>query len=165
MAIERVAVYPGSYDPLTNGHLDIIRRGLNLFDRIIVAVLVNPAKTHLFSLDERLQLLNDVFAGQPGVEIDHFDGLLIDFVHRHNATALVRGLRAISDFEIEFQMALMNRQLDPGVDTLFLVPSVEFTFLSSRLVKEIYQLGGEAPMMVPEIVHRRLQEKFRAPRP
>jgi len=155
------AVYPGSYDPLTNGHIDIIERGLKIFGKIIVAVLKNPDKTYLFDLEERQQILRSVFAGEKRIEVDHFEGLLVDYLNRRKVSTVVRGLRAISDFEIEFQMALMNRKIEPRVETIFFVPSESYSFLSSKLVKEIYQLGGEVGSMVPEIVDRKLKEKFR----
>lgn len=157
---ERIAVYPGSYDPLTNGHIDIIERGLKLFDRIIVAILKNPAKQSLFSIDERLEILRETFNNQKEIEVDCFEGLLVNYLRKKNATTVVRGLRAISDFEIEFQMALMNRRIEPECETIFLVPSVHYSFVSSRLVKEIYQLGGEIKNMIPSVVDRKLKEKF-----
>jgi pantetheine-phosphate adenylyltransferase len=161
MIKKNIAVYPGSYDPLTNGHIDIIERGLKIFDKIIVAVLKNPAKTYLFSLEERQQILSTVFKDSQRIEIDHFEGLLVDYLNRKGVSTVVRGLRAISDFEIEFQMALMNRKIEPRIETIFFVPSDAYSFLSSKLVKEIYQLGGEVGSMVPEIVDRKLKEKFR----
>jgi pantetheine-phosphate adenylyltransferase len=161
MTEKRTAVYPGSYDPLTNGHIDIIERGLKIFGRIIVAVLKNPAKTYLFDLEERQQILRSVFAGEKRIVVDHFEGLLVDYLKRREVNTVVRGLRAISDFEIEFQMALMNRKIEPRIETIFFVPSESYSFLSSKLVKEIYQLGGEVGSMVPRIVDRKLKEKFR----
>jgi pantetheine-phosphate adenylyltransferase len=160
---KNMAVYPGSYDPLTNGHIDIIERGLKIFDKIVVAVLKNPAKTYLFSLEERCQILKDVFKNNDKIETVHFEGLLVDFVKERGITTIVRGLRAISDFEIEFQMALMNRKIEPRIETIFFVPSEAYSFLSSKLVKEIYLLGGEVPSMLPAIVERKLKEKFRRP--
>jgi pantetheine-phosphate adenylyltransferase len=161
MSKKNVAVYPGSYDPLTNGHIDIIERGLKIFDKIIVAVLKNPAKTYLFSLEERCQILKAVFKNKTKIEIVHFEGLLVDFVKERGITTIVRGLRAISDFEIEFQMALMNRKIEPRIETIFFVPSESYSFLSSKLVKEIYLLGGEVPSMLPTIVDRKLKERYR----
>jgi pantetheine-phosphate adenylyltransferase len=160
---KNMAVYPGSYDPLTNGHIDIIERGLKIFDKIVVAVLKNPAKTYLFNLEERCQILKDVFKNNDKIETVHFEGLLVDFVKERGITTIVRGLRAISDFEIEFQMALMNRKIEPRIETIFFVPSEAYSFLSSKLVKEIYLLGGEVPSMLPAIVERKLKEKFRRP--
>ncbi|MCP4218746.1 MAG: pantetheine-phosphate adenylyltransferase [bacterium] len=158
---ERIAVYPGSYDPLTKGHIDIIKRGLKIFDKIIVAALKNPSKTYLFDLEERMTILDKVFKKHKQIEVDYFEGLLVDYVKEKNITAVVRGLRAISDFEIEFQMALMNRRIEPECETIFLVPSVCYSYVSSRLVKEVYKLGGEITAMVPSIVDRKLKEKFR----
>ena len=157
---KNMAVYPGSYDPLTNGHIDIIQRGLKIFDKIVVAVLKNPSKTYLFSLEERQQILRSVFKDSPRIEIDHFEGLLVEYLNHKGINTVVRGLRAISDFEIEFQMALMNRKIEPRIETIFFVPSDSYSFLSSKLVKEIYQLGGEVGSMVPEIVDHKLKEKF-----
>ena len=161
MSEKNAAVYPGSYDPLTNGHIDIIERGLKIFGKIIVAVLKNPAKTYLFDLDERRDILQSVFGGEKRIEIDHFEGLLVDYLNRRGINTVVRGLRAISDFEIEFQMALMNRKIEPRIETIFFVPSESYSFLSSKLVKEIYMLGGEVSSMVPQIVDQKLKEKFR----
>ncbi|MCP5045971.1 MAG: pantetheine-phosphate adenylyltransferase [bacterium] len=158
---ERIAVYPGSYDPITNGHIDIILRGLNLFDRIIVAALKNPSKIGLFPLKERLRIMEKTFEKHDRIEVDYFEGLLVEYLEQKNATIVVRGLRAISDFEIEFQMALMNRQIKENIETIFLVPSVNYNFVSSRLVKEIYKLGGEIRGLVPPIVHRKLKQVFR----
>ena len=155
----RVAIYPGSFDPLTNGHVDIIERGSLLFDRIIVAVLVNPDKSPLFSVAERLEIARDVFRGRPNVEIDSFQGLLVDYARRKGATVIVRGLRAVSDFEYEMQMALMNRHLNPDVETVFMMPAEPYTYLSSRLVKEVYALGGSVHSLVPELVEARLRGK------
>jgi pantetheine-phosphate adenylyltransferase len=157
---ERIAVYPGSYDPLTNGHIDIIQRGLKIFDKIIVAALKNPSKTYLFSLEERMDMLMLTFKKNPNIEVDYFEGLLVDYLKKIGVNTVVRGLRAISDFEIEFQMALMNRSIKPEIETIFLVPSVCYSFVSSRLVKEVYQLGGEIETMVPDIVDKKLKEKF-----
>ena len=160
MPKKNMAVYPGSYDPLTNGHIDIIERGLKIFDKIVVAVLKNPSKTYLFSLEERQQILRSVFKDSPRIEIDHFEGLLVEYLNHKGINTVVRGLRAISDFEIEFQMALMNRKIEPRIETIFFVPSDSYSFLSSKLVKEIYQLGGEVGSMVPGIVDQKLKEKF-----
>jgi len=154
------AVYPGSYDPITNGHIDIIQRGLRIFDHITVAVLTNPDKDPLFSLEERLDMIHRCFDDNPRIQVDAFSGLLVDYMNRKQIHTVVRGLRAISDFEVEFQMALMNRRINQNVETIFLVPSVNYSFLSSRLVKEIYRLGGSIQQMVPDLVDRRLKEKF-----
>ena len=157
-----VIIMPGSYDPLTNGHIDIIRRGLKVFENVVVAVLKNPAKTYLFELEERLDILRHAFAKEKRIRVDAFSGLLVDYLRERRYTTVVRGLRAISDFEIEFQMALMNRKIEPKVETIFFVPSVEYSFLSSKLVKEIYQLGGVVKGMVPERVDEMLKRKFHA---
>ena len=157
---EKIAVYPGSYDPLTNGHIDIIQRGLKIFDKIIVAALKNPSKTYLFSLEERMDMLMETFRKTPNIQVDYFEGLLVDYLKKIGVNTVVRGLRAISDFEIEFQMALMNRSIKPEIETIFLVPSICYSFVSSRLVKEVYQLGGGVEKMVPEIVDEKLKEKY-----
>ncbi len=157
---ERVAVYPGSFDPITNGHVDIIQRGARLFDRIIVAVLVNPDKRPMFAVEERVETAREVFAGEPKVEVDAFDGLLIDFARQKQASVIVRGLRAVSDFEFEFQMALMNRRLAPDIETVFMMPAEAYTYISSRLVREVYGLGGEVRGLVPEAVVGRMRRKF-----
>jgi pantetheine-phosphate adenylyltransferase len=154
----RTAIFPGSFDPITNGHVDIIRRALRLFDRIVVAVLKNASKQPHFSPDERVAIIGEVFAGERGVEVDTFDGLLVDYVQRKQAVAIVRGLRAISDFEYEMQMAHMNRHLSPTVETVFLMPDETNSFLSSRLVKEVFSLGGQVGAFVPPAVERRLQQ-------
>ena len=137
-----LAVYPGSFDPLTNGHVDIISRGARLFDRIIVAILVNAEKSPLFTMDERVEIARAVFKTHRNVEVDTFDGLLVDYVERRNAQVIVRGLRAVSDFEFEFQMALMNQRLKPQIETVFMMPAEQYTYISSRLIKEVFSLGG-----------------------
>jgi len=154
-----LAVYPGSFDPLTNGHVDIITRGARLFDRIVVAILVNAEKAPLFSMQERVEIARNVFEDQRNVEVDTFDGLLVDYVERRNAQAIVRGLRAISDFEFEFQMALMNRRLSPSVETVFMMPAEQYTYISSRLIKEVFSLGGRVHGLVPDLVEQRLRQK------
>jgi len=143
------AVYPGSFDPLTNGHLDIIRRATRLFDRVLVAVLENEDKAPLFSIAERMALIERCTADIPGVEVHSFTGLLVDFMHRANANVVVRGIRAVSDYEYELQMALMNRELSANVETIFMPPAVEYTYVSSRLVKEVFRLGGDISRLVP----------------
>jgi pantetheine-phosphate adenylyltransferase len=158
---ERLAVYPGTFDPLTNGHVDIILRGARLFDRIIVAMLVNPEKSPLFSVEERVEIAREVFGSQPKVEVDTFDGLLVDYARRKRASVIVRGLRAVSDFEYELQMALMNRRLNPELETVFMMPAETYTYLSSRLVKEVFALGGDVRGLVPEAVYARLRLKHR----
>jgi pantetheine-phosphate adenylyltransferase len=154
-----LAVYPGSFDPLTNGHVDIITRGARLFDRIVVAILVNAEKSPLFSMDERVEILRDVFKPHPNVEVDTFNGLLVDYVERKKAQVIVRGLRAVSDFEFEFQMALMNQRLKPQIETVFMMPAEQYTYISSRLIKEVFALGGRVHGLVPELVEQRLREK------
>jgi pantetheine-phosphate adenylyltransferase len=155
----KLAVYPGSFDPLTNGHVDIIERGTHLFDKIIVAILVNVDKSPLFTMQERVEIVRDVFKNQPNVEVDTFDGLLVDYVKRRKADVIVRGLRALSDFETEFQMALMNRRLGPTIETVFMMPAEQYTYISSRLIKEVFSLGGQVRGLVPEIVESRLKDK------
>ena len=154
-----LAVYPGSFDPLTNGHVDIILRGARLFDRIIVAMLVNAEKAPLFSMAERVEIARDVFREHAKVEVDTFDGLLVDYVERRQAQVIVRGLRAVSDFEFEFQMALMNQRLNPRIETVFMMPAEQYTYISSRLIKEVFALGGRVHGLVPELVEQRLREK------
>ncbi len=154
-----LAVYPGSFDPLTNGHVDIIARGARLFDRIIVAILMNAEKEPLFSMDERVEIARAVFKSHANVEIDTFNGLLVDYVERRHAQVIVRGLRAVSDFEFEFQMALMNQRLDPKIETVFMMPAEQYTYISSRLIKEVFSLGGRVHGLVPDLVESRLREK------
>jgi pantetheine-phosphate adenylyltransferase len=154
-----LAVYPGSFDPLTNGHVDIIARGARLFDRIVVAILVNAEKHPLFSLPERVAIAREVFKGRTNVEVDTFDGLLVDYMERRKAQVVVRGLRAISDFEFEFQMALMNRRLNETIETVFMMPAEQYTYISSRLIKEVFSLGGTIEGLVPELVLARLHDK------
>jgi pantetheine-phosphate adenylyltransferase len=156
-----LAVYPGSFDPLTNGHVDIILRGARLFDRIVVAILVNAEKAPLFSMPERLDIIRTVFRNQPNVEVDTFDGLLVDYVARRGAHVIVRGLRAVSDFEYEFQMALMNQRLNDRIQTIFMMPAEQYTYISSRLIKEVFALGGRVNGLVPDMVESRLRDKVR----
>ncbi len=157
-----LAVYPGSFDPLTNGHVDIISRGARLFDRIIVAVLVNAEKRPLFTMAERVEIARAVFEDLPNVEVDTFEGLLVDYVDRRGAQVIVRGLRAVSDFEFEFQMALMNRRLNGAIETVFMMPAEQYTYISSRLIKEVFSLGGQVKGLVPDMVEARLREKVAA---
>ncbi len=155
-----VAVYPGSFDPVTNGHLDIIERSAKLFDKVIVGVLNNSSKNPIFSFDERVEMLTEVTAHIGNVEISSFEGLLVDYVESNNIDVIVKGLRAISDFEIEFQMALMNRKLSSEVETMFLMTSQEYSYLSSSLVKEVFRHGGEICEFVPNLVLNRMKEKY-----
>jgi len=154
-----LAVYPGSFDPLTNGHVDIIERGARLFDRIIVAMLVNAEKSPMFTMAERVEIARAVFKNHPNVEIDTFDGLLVNYMQRRKANVIVRGLRAVSDFEYEMQMALMNRELEEAVETVFMMPAAQYSFISSRLIKEVFSLGGRVHGLVPDLVEKKLQEK------
>ena len=155
-----IAVYPGSFDPLTNGHVDIITRGAKLFDRIIVAILVNAEKSPLFSMEERVEIARAVFKDVSNVEVETFDGLLVDYLERRHADVVIRGLRAISDFEYEFQMALMNRRLNARVQTLFMMPAEQYTYISSRLIREVVSLGGRVHGLVPDMVEARLRQKM-----
>jgi len=164
MAQNRTAVYPGSFDPITNGHIDLVRRTLRVFDRIIVAIATNPDKENsLFSVEERLQMIREVFKGaEKRVRTDSFEGLLVDYAERVGAQVIIRGLRAISDFEYEFQMAMMNRELKPKIETLFMMTGESYFYISSRLVKEVVSLGGDVSGLVPKNVLKRLKEKFKA---
>ena len=159
--MERIAIYPGSFDPITNGHIDIIRRGAKLFPRIVVAVLQNPKKTTLFSTEERVEIIREIFQGETQIEVDTFHGLLVHFAKERGIRIVIRGLRAVSDFEYEFQMALMNQNLSPELETLFMMPSAPYTFLNSGVVKEVFALGGSVRDLVPPVVERRLHEKLR----
>jgi pantetheine-phosphate adenylyltransferase len=150
-----LAVYPGSFDPLTNGHVDIISRGARMFDRIIVAILVNAEKAPMFTMDERVDIAREVFKAEPKVEVDTFNGLLVDYVERKKAQVIVRGLRAVSDFEFEFQMALMNQRLKPQIETVFMMPAEQYTYISSRLIKEVFGLGGRVHGRPPPPLGRR----------
>jgi pantetheine-phosphate adenylyltransferase len=156
----RTVIYPGSFDPFTNGHLDIVHRAAKLFDHVIVAVAKNEGKGPLFSLDERLALVRDSVKDQANVTADTFEGLLVDYVEQRGGQAVIRGLRAVSDFEFEFQLALMNRKLNERVETIFMMPKDTYTFLSSRIVKEIARLGGDVSSFVPARVVNALREKI-----
>jgi pantetheine-phosphate adenylyltransferase len=158
-----LAVFPGSFDPITNGHLDIVDRALAVFDRVRMAILRNPEKQPLFSVDERLALIREAYRGNPRVEADSFTGLLVDYAAKAGASVLIRGIRAISDFEYELQMGLMNRRLDPRIETVFMIPAESHSYLSSRLVKEVFQLGGRVSDLVPKVVEKKLREKYGAP--
>ena len=155
-----IAIYPGSFDPITNGHLDLIQRGSGMFDKLIVSILRNENKEPLFSVEERTEMLREVVAGFPNVEVDSFDGLLVDHAAGHGATVLLRGIRAISDYEYELQMALMNRRLRPGIETIFMMANETYSFISSRLVKEVFGLGGNISGLVPASVEERMQRRI-----
>jgi pantetheine-phosphate adenylyltransferase len=154
------AVYPGSFDPPTNGHLDLIERGSKIFDELVVALLRNPEKNPLFSLADRRKMLEAMTAGFDNVSVDTFDGLTVDYALKVEARAILRGIRAISDYEYELQMALMNRKLQPGLETVFMMPAEKYSYLSSRLVREVAQLGGSIECLVPDIVAQKLREKI-----
>ena len=156
----KIAIYPGSFDPVTNGHIDIVERGSKLFDKIIVSILHNPNKEYLFTLEERQEMLKDSLKKLKNIEIDNFDGLLVDYASSRKAHAILRGLRAMSDFEYEFQMALMNRRLNREVQTVFLMTGLRWIFTSSSIIKEAIQFGGNIKGMVPPLVQKKLMEKF-----
>jgi pantetheine-phosphate adenylyltransferase len=153
------AIYPGSFDPLTNGHLDLIARGAKIFDHLVVAILRNSSKNPLFTVEERVAMLSEGTSEFSNVSVSTFDGLLIDFAREQRAHAVVRGIRAISDYEYEFQMAMMNRRLSPEVETIFLMPDAKYSFVSSRLVKEVFRLGGSVDGLVPRFVVERMHDK------
>ena len=154
------AIYPGSFDPLTNGHLDLIERGSKIFEELIVAILRNPEKDPLFTLPERKEMLQEMVKHYPNVRVDSFDGLLVDYAMKKNAKAVLRGIRAISDYEYELQMALMNRKLQPQMETVFMASGETYSYLSSRLVKEIFRLGGSVRGLVPDLVEEKMREKL-----
>ena len=156
------AIYPGSFDPLTCGHIDIIERSARLFDRVTVAILTNPEKTPLFAAEERREIIQEVVKGQfPNVDVEIFNGLLVDYARRKQARAIVRGIRAVTDYEYEFQMALMNRRLAPQIETVFMMPAENYSYLSSSLVKEVAELGGSITGLVPPSVEKRLKERIK----
>lgn len=155
-----LAIYPGTFDPITNGHLDLVKRGKRIFGEIIIAVAPNPKKQPLFTIEERLRLIRESIAGMEDVTVEAFNDLLVDYVRSRKAIAIIRGLRAVSDFEYELQIALMNRRLDPEIETVFMMPSEEYSFLTSSLVKEVSSFGGSVKGLVPEVVERALREKF-----
>ncbi len=154
------ALYPGSFDPPTNGHLDLIARGIKIFDELIVAVVRNPDKDPLFSVEERMEMLREITASFDSVRVEMFEGLLVDYAARHQAQVILRGIRAISDYEYELQMALMNRKLSPGLETVFMTAADTYSYISSRLVKEVYLLGGSIKDLVPSVVQERLKAKI-----
>jgi len=155
-----IAIYPGSFDPITNGHLDLIQRGSRMFDRLIVSILRNDAKQALFSVDDRMAMLREVVAVYPNVTVDSFEGLLVEHAAAQGASVLLRGIRAISDYEYELQMALMNRRLAPGLETVFMMANESYSFISSRLVKEVFGLGGDINGLVPPSVEERLRRRM-----
>jgi pantetheine-phosphate adenylyltransferase len=158
---QRVALYPGTFDPITYGHIDVVKRAADLFSRVIVLVAQNTTKTPLFTDDERYAMIKQVFRGHRRVRVDTFSGLLVDYARRHNAGVIIRGLRAVSDFEIEFQMALTNRKLERTIDTVFLVPDEKYTYLNSSIVREVALLGGDVSGFVPPMVRKKLLTKVR----
>jgi pantetheine-phosphate adenylyltransferase len=156
----KTAIYPGFFDPITNGHLSIVSRGLDIFDRLIIAILHNPKKEPLFSIDERIGMIREALKGNPNIEVDTFDGLLVDYVIHKKANIILRGLRALSDFEYEFQMALMNRKLNRDVQSVFLMTDYKWFYISSTIIKEAASFGGDVSGLVPEFVNDKLKEKF-----
>ena len=156
--MKRIIIYPGSFDPPTNGHLDLIERGAKIFDELVVAILLNEEKQPLFSIEERCAMLREMTRHCPNVSVDTFDGLLVDYAVGRGAQAVLRGIRAISDYEYELQMALMNRKLQPRLETVFMMPAEAYSYVSSRLVKEIFRLGGSVKGLIPELVEKRLQQ-------
>ena len=160
MACTKIAVYPGSFDPVTNGHIDLIRRGAKVFDELYVAVACNQEKNTLFTVCERMEMIQEIFSDNPQVKVSTFDGLLINYVQKMNAHAIIRGLRAVSDFEYEFQMALMNRNLAPAVETFFMMSKDTYMYVSSRIVKELASLGGTVSGLVHPLVEERIKKKY-----
>ena len=158
--MKKIAVYPGSFDPITNGHIDIIHRGLRIIDELIILVSYNPDKASSFTVEERIEMIREVIGDNPRVRIDSFPGLLVDYVEKEGADVILRGLRAVSDFEYEFQMAIMNRRLDRNIETVFLMTGYKWFYASSKLIKEVASLGGSVDGIVPDIVYKKLQEKY-----
>lgn len=158
--MERIVIYPGTFDPITLGHLDVIQRAASLFDKVIVSVLVNASKAPLFTKEERMEMIRETVKEYKHVEVDEFDGLLVEYAKRKNAIAIIRGLRAISDFEYEFQMALMNRKISDGITTVFLMPHEKYTYLNSTIVRELARLHADVSEFIPESVVKRLKQKF-----
>ncbi len=161
---ERRAIYPGTFDPITNGHLSIVRRGLKIFDKLIIAILNNPNKVPLFSVEERIEMISESLKGVSNIEIDTFDGLLVDYAVQKGACVILRGLRAMSDFEYEFQMALMNRKLNRDIQSVFLMTDYKWFYTSSTIIKEAASFGGDVSGLVPEIVNKKLKEKYGHPK-
>ena len=158
--MKKIAVYPGSFDPITNGHIDIIHRGLRIIDELIILVSYNPDKASSFTVEERIEMIREVIGDNPRVRIDSFPGLLVDYVEKEGADVILRGLRAVSDFEYEFQMAIMNRRLDRNIETVFLMTGYKWFYASSKLIKEVASLGGSVDGIVPDIVCKKLKEKY-----
>lgn len=158
--MERIVIYPGTFDPITLGHLDVIQRAASLFDKVIVSVLVNASKAPLFTKEERMEMIRETVKEYKHVEVDEFDGLLVEYAKRKNAIAIIRGLRAISDFEYEFQMALMNRKISDGITTVFLMPHEKYTYLNSTIVRELARLHADVSEFIPESVVKKLSQKF-----
>jgi pantetheine-phosphate adenylyltransferase len=158
--MKKIAVYPGSFDPITNGHLDIIRRGLLIIDELIVLISYNPDKNSLFTVEERMEMIKESIGDNPRVRVDNYPGLLVDYVKKEGADVILRGLRAVSDFEYEFQMAIMNRRLDRNIETVFLMTGYKWFYASSKLIKEVARLGGSVDAVVPDIVCKKLKEKY-----
>ncbi len=158
--MSKIAIYPGSFDPITNGHLDIIKRARSLFDKVIIAVNNNPLKTFLFTAQERVEMIKELFNVSEGIEVESFRGLLVQYAKKKGARFIIRGLRALSDFEYEFQMDLMNRKLNPGIQTIYLMTNQRYSYLSSGIIKEIVRLGGSAEGLIPDLVEKKLLEKF-----
>lgn len=156
-----IAIYPGSFDPITNGHIDLVYRSLRLFDIVIVAILINPEKQSLFTVEERKKMIQEIFKDNPRIRVDTFDGLLVNYAKKKGASVIIRGIRAFSDFEYEFQMALMNRRLSEDLETVFLMPAESYSYLSSKLVKEIFKFGGSLEGLIPDIVKKALEKKYR----
>ena len=156
----RTAIYPGSFDPITNGHLSLIHRGLQIFDKVIVAVGISPDKTGFFTIDERVEIIREVLKDKPGVEVDTFSGLTVEYVKSRGANVIMKGIRAMSDFESEFQMALMNRRLEREIQSVFLMTDYKWFYISSSIIKEVASFGGDISGMVPAVVNQRLKEKF-----
>lgn len=157
---KRVAIYPGSFDPITNGHVDIIKRGVRMFDEVIVLIAYNPNKVYLFTVEERMEMIREIFKDSPGVRVDCYSGLLVDYLKISGANIILRGMRALSDFEYEFQMALMNRRQTKQIETVFLMSGFKWFYTSSKLIKEVVSLGGTVKGLVPDNVNQRLTEKF-----
>ncbi len=159
--MSKIAIYPGTFDPITNGHIDLVQRTLKIFDKVIIAVAPSQKKEPLFTIEERLGLIEESIKGLKGAKVEAFNGLLVDYARGRKSIAILRGLRAVSDFEYELQMALMNRRLDANIETVFMMPSEEYTFLTSTMVKEVASFGGAVKGLVPEVVEKGLREKFK----